>query len=71
MLLKYDLDKENFHFEEEKLNIRLHKKQVNREKGQSIDGVGFGENGMMIVKDEPTRQRISKEEMEEDQEKKE
>lgn len=56
LLLKYDLEKENFHFEQEKLHIKANLKKAKQEqKGE--DYVSVGEGGLIIVREDPKRSR--------------
>ena len=59
LLLKYDLEKENFHFEEDKLQMKSNMKK-NKQVKKDDEDVTFGENGIMIVREDPRRSRDPK-----------
>lgn len=53
LLLKYDLQKENFHFEEKKLNILNEQRNLRKQKEQQQrEDVVFDEDGFMVVRDD-------------------
>lgn len=51
LLLKYDLEKENFHFEEKKLNIINEQRNLRKQKElQKQEDVVFDEDGFMVIR---------------------
>jgi hypothetical protein len=63
LLLKYDLEKENFHFEEKKLNIINEQRSIRKQKElQKQEDVVFDENGFMVVRDDLKRRKRDEEE---------
>jgi len=56
--LKYDLEKEHFHFEEKKVNILNEQRNLRKQKEQQQrEDVVFDEDGFMVVKDDFKRRR--------------
>ena len=57
-MLKYDLEKENFHFEDKKVNILNEQRNLRKQKEQQKrEDVVFDEDGFMVVKDDFKRGR--------------
>ena len=72
LLLKYDLEKENFHFEEKKLNIINEQRSIRKQKEmQREEDVVFDENGFMVVREDFKRRKREDEEEKEMEEGKE
>lgn len=56
--MKYDLEKENFHFEEKKVNILNEQRNLRKQKEQEKrEDVVFDEDGFMVVKDDLKKRR--------------
>ncbi len=58
LLLKYDLQKENFHFEEKRVNILNEQRNLRKQKEiEKREDVVFDEDGFMVVKEDSRRRR--------------
>lgn len=69
LLLKYDFEKENFHFEEKKLNIINEQRSIRKQKEmQREEDVVFDENGFMVVREDFKRRKRDDEEEEKEME---